>query len=155
MQLPDFIKRAAAFFDKADANLTAETKLTEANARITQLETDLVAAQTSAKDATNATAQVTTLTTERDTARAEVATHAATITDLTAKLEAANRKAGEVLAAQGLPADSLPTTSPNPAAGGSVTDPVAKLREKLVASTDPKEKFRISAQIRDLLAKKK
>jgi hypothetical protein len=152
MQLPDFIKRMVGFVDKAETHFTAQTQLSEATARIATLETELATAQTSA---TTATAQVTTLTTERDTARAEVTTHVATITDLTAKLEAANRKAGEILAAQGLPADSLPATSPNPAAGGSVTDPVAKLREKLVATTDPKEKFKISAQIRELLAKKK
>ena len=38
MQLPDFIKRALAYFEKAEANLTAEQKLATAQARVSELE---------------------------------------------------------------------------------------------------------------------
>jgi uncharacterized coiled-coil protein SlyX len=38
MQLPDFIKRALTFFEKAEANLTAEQQLSQAQTKVAELE---------------------------------------------------------------------------------------------------------------------
>src|SRR5438034_672650 len=117
LALPDFIKRAAAYFDKADANLTASEALATANAKITAL-----------------TGQVTT-------AQTALATKDTELKNAQAALEAEKRKTVEVLAGQGLPPGDLPASETNANTGGAPTDAVTKLRDQLSASTDPQEKY--------------
>ena len=98
MQLPQFIARALAFFDKAESNLKAEAGLAAARAQVTELEAALAGAT-----ADNAAAE-TNLT----AARAGLAAATAKVTDLEAKLAAERGRANSVIANQGLPADVIP-----------------------------------------------
>jgi hypothetical protein len=150
--LPEFIKRMLGFADKMEANLSAQAELATAKARITELETGLAALKSSSG---TFTVQITDLTAKLETAQNEVNAKGTEVATLTESLAAEKRKTVEVLAAQGIDINSLPSTAPNAAAGGAQVDPIAKLRAQLEASKDPQEKFRLSAQIRELLAKAK
>jgi hypothetical protein len=79
------------------------------------------------------------------------------ITTLKAEVATAKNSAQAVIAAQGVPADLLPTQSADSGttATHSVQAQVDQLRKKIAASTDPKEKFTLSQEIKELLSKAK
>lgn len=110
MQLPDFIKRALAFFDKAEAEFKSSDA---AKTKITELEQALAKANTttSERDAT-----IKDLQGKVTKAEADVTTHAATITDLKGQVAKEKGKANATIAGQGLPADQVPAAETD--AGG-------------------------------------
>jgi chromosome segregation ATPase len=77
----------------------------------------------------------------------------AEISNLTNSLAEARKAAEDTLAAQGLSQDRIPTGSTSSGAQ-TVSQQAEALRKKLSESNDPKEKFRLSNQIRELLSKK-
>jgi predicted nucleic acid-binding Zn-ribbon protein len=77
----------------------------------------------------------------------------AEISNLTNSLAEARKAAEDTLAAQGLAQDRIPTGSTSSGAQ-TVSQQAEALRKKLSESNDPKEKFRLSNQIRELLSKK-
>ncbi len=139
-----------AFFDKAEENLSAFEALTSANARIVALEkelTDLKA--TSADGAVN----INNLNTELAVIKTALEAKETETKNLQSQLDAEKRKALDVLAAQGIAPDMLPASAPNGNPTGAQQDPITKLRAQLEASTSPTERFTLSVQIRELLAK--
>lgn len=100
MQLPAFISRLALFADKAEERLdqiaAAQKRADALDAEVTRLRADLEKAVT----LNNATA---------DEAATKAEGYRATIAELTAKLEKAERSATETIAAQGIPADRIPS----------------------------------------------
>lgn len=150
LALPDFIKRAVAYFDKADANLTASEQLTAANAKIAALETELATLKAASTDFT---VKITALSTEVETSKSALAAKDTELKNAQTQIETEKRRALDVLAAQGIAPDALPATTPNESTAGAQLDPVSKLRAQLEASTDAQEKYKLSVQIRELLAK--
>src|SRR5438034_632199 len=104
LALPDFIKRAVAFFDKADANLTATESLTAADAKIAALEFENAKLKVSA---TESDAKLTALTGEVETAKADLLAKETEVTTLKAELVTAKGTANAVIASQGLAAETL------------------------------------------------
>ena len=141
--------------DKAEANLTAAPLLTTANARITALEAEIVTLKAASS---GFEAKITVLTGEVTTAQAATAAKDVELkkaqTDLVAE-KAKRIDALEVLAGQSLLPDALPSTEPNANATCAAKAQVTKLREQIAASNDPQEKFKLSVQIRELLAAKR
>jgi hypothetical protein len=76
------------------------------------------------------------------------------VTTLEAELATEKSRATEALAAQGLEAGRLPAGSTSDAGAKTVAQQIEALRKQLTASTDPKEKYKLSAQIRELLSAK-
>lgn len=148
--LPEFIKRMLGFADKAEAHFNATELLTAANAKIATLEKDLADAQAASSQFT---VQITDLTAKLETAQSQVNAKGTEVTNLQAALEVEKRKALEVIAGAGISPDALPATAPNANAAGAQLDPIAKLRAQLEAATSPTEKYTLSIQIRDLIAK--
>lgn len=131
MQLPDFIKRALAFFDKAEANLTAEQKLTQAQAKVAELEKAAIDAKAAHESA------LKEVQGKLDTANELIKAADKQIVDLKAEVEKEKKRANETIAGQGLPAGSTPAGEP--AAGGPGA-PAKSLVEQLEAITEPKAK---------------
>src|SRR5712672_1962195 len=98
MQLPDFIKRALAFFDKAEANLTAEQKLSQAQAKITELENAANTAKATHESALKEVQGKLDAANEATKAKDEE------IKNLKAGVEKEKKRANETLAAAGMPA---------------------------------------------------
>jgi len=151
MQLPDFIKRMIDHIMKVESHFTAADLLTAANSRIATLEAEAAVAKTEiarlTKDSTDFQVSITDLT-AKVTARDESLKKAA------ADLEAANNKANDVIAAQGVPLEQLPPAGdPNASATGvrtTIEKQVETLRAQLPGA-DAKGRFRISEQIKALL----
>ena len=131
LALPDFIKRAVAFFDKADANLTATEQLTQANARIATLEKELSDAQAASSQFT---VQITDLNAKLETAQAEVNAKGTEVKNLQAELATAKGTANAVIAAQGLAAEKLPALDPDAHAGGAAGSKTLTLTERCLAA---------------------
>ena len=142
--LPDFIKRSLAFFDKAEANLTASEQLASAQSRVAALEAEL---ETARAAATGFEVTIRTLTGDLEAKSDEAK-------KLQEQLDAALGKANAVIGSQGLPIDQLPVTSPNASVTGATTSPLNDLRRQLAEADTPAEKFRISQAIRALLSPK-
>ena len=130
MQLPDFIKRALAFFDKAEANLTAEQKLTQAQARVAELEKAATEAKAGHESA------LADLQGKLSTALNDIATKATEITALKAEVEKEKKRANETLAATGLAAGTAPAAD----AAATPGAPAKSLVEQMEAISDPKAK---------------
>ena len=116
LALPDFIKRAVAFFDKADANLTATELLATATAKITALEKELSDLKASSSQFT---VQITDLNAKLETAQAEVNAKGTEVKNLQAELATAKGTANAVIASQGLAAEKLPALDPDAHAGAA------------------------------------
>jgi hypothetical protein len=126
MQLPEFISKALAFFQKAEANLTAEQELAKARSRIVELEAsadtvDGLKARILELE-TAATASAATLK-ERDT---EIAT-------LKASVETEKGKTTDTLSGMGVRPDTIPGAGA-PAAGA---DTGKSLVDQMNAIKDP------------------
>jgi hypothetical protein len=129
MQLPIFISRALSFFDKAEANLTAEAKLTTALASIAEF--------TSANAKLGA--EITKLTGENAALVTQVADLKASgvkaATDADAAIKVEQQKTTETLAGLGLDPAKIPAKAVGePAVKGdlvaqynAMTDPQAKV----------------------------
>jgi chromosome segregation ATPase len=128
MQLPDFINRALAFFQKAEANLTAEQELAQAKAKVVSLDAEIV---TLKEKLTGAESQAKELT-------AKLEPQAVRITQLEADIEKEKSKATETLAGLGVKPENIPA----PAAGTQATEsePGKELVDKFLAIKDPGEK---------------
>jgi hypothetical protein len=154
----DLLKDMAAKFAGIEAALA---KVTVAEERVKSLEEQL------ASNAKNGIKLVEELEAERkahaetkstlEKAQGEVASRDTEISTLKVSVETEKGRAAGVIASQGVPADLLPTQSADSGstATHSVQAQVDQLRRKISASTDPKEKFTLSQQIKDLLGKAK
>ncbi len=152
MQLPDFMKRLTLFADKAESHFAAESKLSEALAGIVTLEAEVSALKvfTTAYEA-----KITELTASLQKATEEVNERDTQIKALGEQVESAKRKSTEVIAAQGLHPDLLPSSSASTMPSAGASNPIAALRKQLAESTNAQEKYKLSQQIRDLSDKSK
>ena len=124
MQLPAFISRLAGFADKAEAQLDALAK--------SQTEVNGLREQVALLTATIATAE-SRFKAALDDEASKAAALVNEIDALKAKVELEKQKSTEVVAAQGLPIDQLPSASPESRAG-SVTAPRNLTEECLLAA---------------------
>lgn len=106
--LPDFMARMFGFADKVEANLTAETKLAEANARIAALEKEN--AEIKAADVSNLS-KIDALIVERDNLKADLDKKNGELSKAATALSEAKATANAVIAGQGLSQDQLPTAT--------------------------------------------
>ncbi len=109
MQLPDFIKRALAFFDKAEEQLKAGA---DAAAKISSLE----------KDKTDAAATIKDLRAELQKAKDDLKAATDKIGELEGKVAKEKTKAETVIAGQGLPAGQVPAAETAKGGAGAGTD---------------------------------
>lgn len=114
MQLPDFIKRALAFFDKAEANLSA---IDLAKKHVADLEASVAK---SAKDLADVQGQLAKATTD-------LAARDKQISALQADLAKEKARANATIAGQGLPAEQVPPADANNAPGESAWDKYQRL----------------------------
>lgn len=126
MQLPEFISRAIAFFQKAEQNLTAAQELATAQTRILELEA-------SAKTITGLEATIKELQASAVTAATTNATLDTSLAALTTDLVAANAKVTETLAGLGVKPETIPAAGA-PAAGAAAGK---SLMDQMTAITDP------------------
>jgi DNA repair ATPase RecN len=120
----------------------------------------------------SAQAELSTVSAELATAKSTIAAHEATIADLNGKLQAAQdlanthgakvasltteleaekAKTTESLSAQGLDANKLPEAG-NGTGALTTQQQIDAIRSKIASSTDPKEKSKLSRQIKELIA---
>jgi hypothetical protein len=125
MQLPEFISKALAFFQKAEANLTAEQELVKAKARVIELEAG----------ASASTAKVTELQGQLTIANTTITAKDTEITTLKAEVEKEKKRANGVIAGQGIAADAVPEAKAD--AGGAGTETAWATYNRLLAS-DPR-----------------
>jgi hypothetical protein len=102
MQLPEFISKALAFFQKAEANLTAEQELGKARLELKTV-SDKATADIAALNSTIKDLQATVTTHETSIKAKDTI-----ITTLKAAVETEKKKANAVIAGQGVPADAVP-----------------------------------------------
>ncbi len=133
-----------SFANKAEANLVTAEQLAAAKIQIAALteENEALKSATSSFDVT-----ISGLKTALEAKEAD-------LKKLQDDLQAAQAKANAVIASQGLPIDSIPAQAPNASISGTATSPLSELRKQLAQATDPKDKFRLSVAIRDLLTPK-
>jgi regulator of replication initiation timing len=133
MQLPDFIKRAIAFFDKAEANLSAEQQVADLKKQIKELgeHNGRLVQETNA-----ATVEIDRLKGELAKSQEQVNTKAGEIKTLQSALDAEKKKANETLAAQGLPAGTVPAAEPAASPGAATQDLLAQFEN----ITDPRQR---------------
>lgn len=126
MQLPDFIKRALAFFDKAEANLSA---IDLAKKHVADLEADVAK---SAKDLIDAQASLKDLQAKFDKATTDLAARDKQITALQADLAKEKARANATIAGQGLPVDQVPPADANnaPISGESAWNKYQRLQSE-------------------------
>ena len=144
MQLPAFMTKMLGFAEKAETHFDAADKLANATKQVDHLEAELSAAN----------AQIDSLTGQVSVLEASKTEFEIKIKSLSDELTTAKAKANEVIASQGLPMDQVPPANPTTSATGATSDPIAELRAQLAKTTDPKEKVRISREIRDRLTPK-
>lgn len=121
MQLPDFIRKMLGFTERVEKHFTAAEELEAArkerdlaSARVSTLEKELADLRASSTDGE---VKITGLNTELASARSELKTKSDEVAKLAEDLKAANAKANTTIAAQGLPADQLPSNSADTSAG--------------------------------------
>jgi hypothetical protein len=124
------------------------SKLTLAQDRVTALEAELAKVTASRDSAQDKAVELA------ENSDKQAKDHAAELAAIQAKLTEAENKATEALANQGIRPTDLPAASLDNAGSKSVDQQIKSLRDKLSSSTDPKEKFTLSRQIRELLSKK-
>ena len=138
MQLPQFITRALAFFDRAESHMnqaaTAATELTTAKARIAELE----------KAAGATTKTISDLTARAEKAEGEV-------TQLKGDLAKEQKRANAVIAGQGVPLETVPPADPNGGAAAATETAWAKYQRLL--ATNPREAGAFWAQSADQIMK--
>lgn len=122
----------------------AQSELTTAKQSLSEANTALTAAQSTIAD----------LNAKLKTASESATKNTEEIAALKVKLTEAENKATEAIAAQGLNPSRLPQPSLSDAGSKTIQQQVEALRNQLSASTDPKEKFKLSNQIKELLSKK-
>jgi len=111
MHLPAFIAKAISFFDSAESKLDA---LSKSQSEITDLRAQIAALKEKAAsfDAEKGAlaAQIAELQASAKTASDA---HAKELADLNAKLTTESRKANDVIAGQGIPAENIPPLAPD------------------------------------------
>ncbi len=132
MQLPDFIKRAAAFFDKAELNLQAEHDLATAKASLNSINTDLAARDT---EITSLKAQIAASAEKITTLEASAAASSSKVVELESAVKLESNRANEVLAGQGIALDQVPAATV--AQPGTATESAWSTYQRLI-STNPR-----------------
>jgi len=111
MHLPAFIAKAISFFDSAESKLDA---LSKSQSEITDLRAQVSALS---EKASGFEAERNALAKEvddlNDFAKTTSEAHANEIAGLNAKLTAESRKANDVIAGQGIPAENIPPLAPD------------------------------------------
>lgn len=103
MQLPAFISRLALFADKAESQLD---QLTKAQSEVTELRSQV---KSLTEALATANAKLSGFTSAQDDLSATIKSQADEIAALKASVESEKRKATDLIAAQGLPLEKLPT----------------------------------------------
>jgi chromosome segregation ATPase len=138
---PDWLSKIFGRFDSVEAKLSEVTSL---KAKLAETEESRVAADlaltTAQSEIADLKRQLSSQTEATEKAQKEV-------NDLGAKLATAEKRATETLAAQGIAQSDLPSGSAGEPKGA---DQIDALLKQLNASTDPKEKYTICKQIREL-----
>jgi chromosome segregation ATPase len=127
------------------------SKISSAQAELVTVRAELATAKS---DLTAAQATISSLQKCAAAAGVELTAKDSEITRLTSELATEKNRATETLAAQGVRPEDLPAGSTENSGAKSVSQQVDALRKKLSSSTDPKEKFQLSNQIRELLSAK-
>jgi chromosome segregation ATPase len=135
--IADLKSTVTNLFAKADRVSALEAELATTKATVAERDTKIAA-----------------LGTEIDQAKATLTAKDGEIATLKSDLATEKQRAEAVIASQGLPANQLPGQSPEAAQETSPQSQVDGLRKKLASTQDPKERFTLSKQIRELLAKK-
>lgn len=146
------MEKVKAWLDDFKGFFSSEiSKISAAQVELTQVKAELMTANAAIAERDT---KISTLTASLETAQNEVNKAGGDIKSLTEKLAAAETKARDVIAEQGLEPGSLPPGSSENAGAKSTGQEIDALRKKLQASTNPKEKFTLSNQIRALIEKK-
>jgi len=111
MHLPAFIAKAISFFDSAESKLDA---LSKSQSEIADLRARISALQETASDfEVKNNALIEQLDDLKASAKTASDAHAKELADLNAKIATESRKANDVIAGQGIPAENIPPLAPD------------------------------------------